>query len=246
MPSSSQNTPTPQAPEREAEIRARRDAITDAPWGSYRDLDGRYTVQAGAYITPTEGFASSGDVAHIDGDTDAQRHHRAEFIAYAPRDIDDLLTALDAERERSEKRRRRMAAAEGDLLDIRGLLAPSGAPCRVPMELGERVAPAVEWLLAEVVRLRAQVAELERQTAAVTEYRVGAPTGLSLYVRRAPDRDGWAVFEARTAREGRRAWTPDGWQILALLAHSEMHCWPDDVTALAEARKALATEGGAR
>jgi len=71
--------------------------------------------------------------------------------------LEQVQAELDAERERSEKRRKRMAAAEGDLQDIRGLLAPSGAPRRVPMELGERVAPAVEWLLAEVERLRGVV-----------------------------------------------------------------------------------------
>lgn len=94
------HVPAPLTPERLAEIRARRAAVPDTPWGSYRDLDGRYTVQAGAYVTPAEGFASSGVVAHIAGDTDAQRHHRAEFIAYAPRDIDDLLAALEAAQAR--------------------------------------------------------------------------------------------------------------------------------------------------
>jgi hypothetical protein len=49
----------PLTPEREQEIRARHAAITDAPWGSYRDLEGRETVQAGAYVTLTEASPST-------------------------------------------------------------------------------------------------------------------------------------------------------------------------------------------
>lgn len=103
--------------------------------------------------------------------------------------------------------------------------------------------PAVPALLAEVERLRAHVAKLEQQAAAATEYRVPAPGGPALYVRRSPAGTGWAVFEPRGNR-GRRAWTRDGWQLLAILADSELHCWPDATTALAEARKALAAEAG--
>lgn len=100
-------------------------------------------------------------------------------------------------------------------------------------------------LRAKLDAIRAEVhAELEQQAAAATEYRVPAPDGTGLYVRRAPGGTGWAVFEPRGHR-GRRAWTRDGWQLFAILAHSELHCWPDAATALAEARKALGAEGGA-
>lgn len=40
-----------------------------------------------------------------------------------------------------------------DLLDIRGLLSPNGGDRVVPFELGETVAPAVEWLIGRVARL---------------------------------------------------------------------------------------------
>lgn len=100
MPSSSPNpsgsiTPDPLTPELEAEIGARRAAVTDAPWGSTRDLDGQYTVQAGARVTLTEGFASSGDVARIIGEDDELRYRRADFIARSPRDIDALFAEID-------------------------------------------------------------------------------------------------------------------------------------------------------
>lgn len=106
MPSSITPDPSaPLTPEREAEIRARRGHITDAPWGSRGDGEGGNTVQAGAFVTFTEGFASSGDVAHIVADTAEQNYRRATFIARAPHDIDDLLAELDRLRAELETRR---------------------------------------------------------------------------------------------------------------------------------------------
>ncbi|MCT2591089.1 hypothetical protein LHJ74_14425 [Streptomyces sp. N2-109] len=64
---------------------------------------------------------------------------------------------------RAERHRLRLVAAEADLMAIRGTLAPSGRPRRVPMPLGARVAPVVEWLADEVAQLRARVAQLVQQ-----------------------------------------------------------------------------------
>jgi len=64
-------------------------------------------VQAGAYITLTDGFASSGDVARVLGDDGAQRYARSKFIGRAPRDIDDLFALVDqlrAERDALKQR----------------------------------------------------------------------------------------------------------------------------------------------
>ncbi|MFH9403318.1 hypothetical protein ACH4JS_26735 [Streptomyces sp. NPDC017638] len=73
-------------------------------------------------------------------------------------DAEARVAELEAERER---RRVRLAAAEADLLAVRGLLSPAGGPRRVPaeVEIHERVAPAVEWLLSRVAEL-----ETERHT----------------------------------------------------------------------------------
>lgn len=70
----------------------------------------------------------------------------------------DEIVELQQQRDR---RRVRLIAAEADLLSVRGLLSANGEPRRVPanIEIHERVAPAVEWLLN-------RVAELERQLAA--------------------------------------------------------------------------------
>lgn len=62
--------------------------------------------------------------------------------------------------------RTRLVAAEADLLNVRGILSPNGQQRRVPVELVPTVAPAVEWLVAEVERLRAQaVADEDAENA---------------------------------------------------------------------------------
>ncbi|MFD8516514.1 hypothetical protein ACFV27_36915 [Streptomyces antimycoticus] len=78
-----------------------------------------------------------------------------------------MVDMLHEVRVESEKRRQRMAAAETDLLDIRGTLSPNGFPRRVPMELGKTIAPVIEWLLDERDELaaRADKAEAERDRA---------------------------------------------------------------------------------
>ncbi|MEU6527836.1 hypothetical protein ABZ869_01425 [Streptomyces sp. NPDC046928] len=78
-----------------------------------------------------------------------------------------LRRLLDAE-ERIERRRTRLAKAEADLLEMRGLLSPNGGPRRIPaeVEIHEHVAPAVEWLLNRVAELEA---------APVTVYRAEHP-----------------------------------------------------------------------
>lgn len=62
-------------------------------------------------------------------------------------------TAAKAERDRESLR-----ALRADALNMRGTLAPTGQPRRVPMPLGESLTPVVEWLLDEADRLRTQVA----------------------------------------------------------------------------------------
>lgn len=94
---------TPMSRAQLAEIRARRDAMVDVPWGTYRDLGGYYTVQAGAYVSATAGFDSSGDVARVIAEDEEQAYRRAAFIARAPGDIDDLLA--EVERLRAEVER---------------------------------------------------------------------------------------------------------------------------------------------
>ncbi|WP_318202992.1 hypothetical protein [Streptomyces sp. SCL15-4] len=81
-----------------------------------------------------------------------------------------LRRVLDAEariaelESQDERRRVRLAAAEADLLAVRGLLSPAGGPRRVPaeMEIHERVAPAVEWLLTRVADLEQLLASKNR------------------------------------------------------------------------------------
>lgn len=70
--------------------------------------------------------------------------------------------------EQRDRRRVRLIAAEADLLNVRGLLSPADEPRRIPadIQIHERVAPAIEWLLN-------RVAELE--VAPTTVYRAEHP-----------------------------------------------------------------------
>ena len=94
--------------------------------------------------------------ALIDHDRDGVIHNVAHAGAIAESLIVHHVPGLLAEVARL---RAELVHAQADLLDIRGHLSPNGYPRRVPMELGDRVAPAVEWLLDRVDMLKAGLAE---------------------------------------------------------------------------------------
>lgn len=102
----------------------------------------------------------------------------------------------------------------------------------------------------EVERMTARVAELEALAADATEYRVLLPdgSGAELRVSRSTTgrtAGGWAV--AVPGWGGGRAWTREGWQdSISALTVDRLFCWPDAVTAIAEARRALAEDGEQR
>jgi hypothetical protein len=99
---------------------------------------------------------------------------------------------------------------------------------------GERMGPVLRRLLDADAR----VAELETLTAQATEFRLWEP-GYGLYVRRAPGTQGFAVMEARRTDKGRRVWTTSGWQYGTVLSDTELFCWPDAETAVAEAQRVM-------
>lgn len=77
----------------------------------------------------------------------------ANLTAWSGERTGPLLARLLAECDRTERRRTRLVALQNDEMDIRGALAPDGRPRRVPMELGETLLPAVEWLLDQAQQL---------------------------------------------------------------------------------------------
>ncbi|WP_143179598.1 hypothetical protein [Streptomyces yunnanensis] len=146
------------ADDRLTEIAARATAVTPGPWLQRSDAG----IVTDAEDRPLAVFGTSGPHC-VD----------ATFIAHAPEDVRWLLAqleqaraiAVELENENArltaamERRRKRLVAAEADLLDMRGTLSPSGAPRRVPMELGGRLTPVVEWLLDENARLTADLSK---------------------------------------------------------------------------------------
>jgi hypothetical protein len=149
-PECSATARAPMSPGREQEIRqAQPGAWLPGPW-TIRDIEGtadepgRWELvhhQSGTVLATLPDWA--GNIALWAADA-----HDA---------VQELLAELDRERVESEKRRQRMAAAEADLLDIRGTLSPNGLPRRVPMELGATIAPVIEWLLNECDELRTEL-----------------------------------------------------------------------------------------
>ncbi|MGN7137298.1 hypothetical protein [Streptomyces pseudogriseolus] len=63
---------------------------------------------------------------------------------------------------RVERRQADLIALRNDALAVRGSLAPADGPRAVPFQLGETLAPAVDWLIARVAELKARLAEYER------------------------------------------------------------------------------------
>ena len=93
-------------------------------------------------------------------------------------------------------------------------------------------------VLRRLLDAEARANELETLTEQATEFRLWEP-GYGLYVRRAPGAHGFSVMEARRSDKGRRVWTTSGWQYSALLSDTELFCWPDAETAVAEARRVM-------
>lgn len=93
----------------------------------------------------------------------------------------------------------------------------------------------VPALLAEVDRLRAELAAARELAGLATEYRVPCPNGTWLLVRRSPQGDRWSVGGGLL-----RVLEPGGWGFAPDLPDAELYCWPTAVTAIAAARRALA------
>jgi hypothetical protein len=61
---------------------------------------------------------------------------------------------------RVERRQAELVALRNDALSMRGSLAPADGSRKVPFELGETLAPAVDWLIGRVDELEARIVEL--------------------------------------------------------------------------------------
>ncbi|MGQ5576036.1 hypothetical protein [Streptomyces sp. ECR3.8] len=123
------------------------------------------------------------DLRHVLGNVityaarlEAERHTTNEALSDAAeqlRTARDRIAELEAEREklvrwhgedsktinrlvaRVERRQAELVALRNDALAVRGSLAPADGDRKVPFELGETLAPAVDWLIARVAELEA-------------------------------------------------------------------------------------------
>lgn len=111
-----------------------------------------------------------------------------EWNRLAGDDVPALVAEIRRLEAQRDRRRARLAALQNDALNMRGTLSPNGEASKVPMELGDTLTPAVEWLINRVAELdglhkqavqrgmkmcekareaRARVAESEGQRAAL-------------------------------------------------------------------------------
>jgi hypothetical protein len=158
------SAPEPLSAERLAEIRNRRlDEVTPGPWLVSEDQDGHPLIYV-ERTTPQRNVYARVLLA-ADGASEAD----VQFVASARRSVPELIGEVERLNEQAERRRVRLAAAETDLLNVRGALSPNGFPRKVPMELGETVTPAVEWLIGEVERLSGELAKYVDKEPTVAE-----------------------------------------------------------------------------
>lgn len=164
---------TPLGKQRLAEILARAEAATPGPW-----CTDAWEIYQGTEYEP--GFSAWIGETCRGTSTPEQDRADAEFVAAARTDVPELvaavqlLTAEVAELEAQRERRRvRLVALQNDALNVRGALSPNGEPRKVPMPLGETLAPAVEWLLGRVAELEAAASAVRGQHYEVD----GSPNG---------------------------------------------------------------------
>ncbi|MFJ6481173.1 hypothetical protein ACIQK6_13770 [Streptomyces sp. NPDC091682] len=103
--------------------------------------------------------------------------------------------------------------------------------------------PTRDDLLAEIERLKAELARARELAAGATEYRIPVPEGggTNLVLRRQAlvHGTGWAA--STTGYGGGLAFTTEGLQdAIGAMSVDRLFCWPDAATALAAARTALA------
>ncbi|MGQ4437996.1 hypothetical protein ACN6LI_003362 [Streptomyces violaceoruber] len=99
-------------PEREVEIAARNEAATPGPWGSHRDLNAAYTIQARPRTT-RNGMENDGIIATLPTDrTDAENYANARFIAHAREDVEALLAENAHLREERDEAREQCTEQE--------------------------------------------------------------------------------------------------------------------------------------
>ncbi|HEY1180235.1 MAG TPA: hypothetical protein VGF17_29105 [Phytomonospora sp.] len=150
-----------------AELRARLEGIrsqaSDAAAAWIDAVDGRPIAQAAppaADLAATSALDSlideygRADTAPL-GDMRELRMKLEAIRREATAATEARVAELETQRER---RRIRLIALDNDAQEIRGILSPNGEARKVPMPLGETLAPAVEWLVNRVAELEAQAA----------------------------------------------------------------------------------------
>lgn len=143
-------TPPPLTDQQHAAIRQRAHGATGGTW---------YLQPAhGTNFVASEHHGYEHGIGDLDFGTGDQADADREFVLNAHNDATALLVEVDRLRAERDQARAELARRRTEDLTLRGILAPADSPRRVPMPLGDSLAPAVEWLIAELGQARAQLA----------------------------------------------------------------------------------------
>ncbi|TXL91631.1 hypothetical protein [Streptomyces sp. IB2014 016-6] len=157
------------------------ETMRDHAWGEVLDqAHGYYTssvwgdTDAASKATLREWLAVDENRDQLDDAHRQDRIRRDPIARSLQTEVATLMgTVAELEAQR-ERRRGRLIALQNDAANLRGALSPNGLPRRVPMELGETLTPAVEWLIN-------RVAELESAAGMEKDTREGESTPLIVY-----------------------------------------------------------------
>jgi hypothetical protein len=137
-------------------IEALATAARPGPW-KVHNRNGEDTQYAPYWVVCSADEKPEDDESSVDlhiGDLET-----AEFVAASRAAVPALLEEVRELRAKVDRYGTELQHKRDDLLDIRGILSPNGHPRKVPMELVPTVAPAVQWLVDELERLRTENAE---------------------------------------------------------------------------------------
>jgi hypothetical protein len=107
---------------------------------------------------PETAAPADADLAAI-AELKGRRDELEELADRQARETAALLTRVAELEAQRERRRLRLIALDNDAQEIRGILSPNGEARKVPMPLGETLAPAVEWLVNRVAELEKAAVE---------------------------------------------------------------------------------------
>lgn len=152
--------------------------LKDKEWAAVLDAAHDEFVRRGTVSDPASAAARQTIREWLSIDENHDAVNEAWFQDRARRDPVSRSLLGDVERlraqvveleEQRERRRGRLVALQNDALNMRGALSPMGEDRKVPFPLEDTLTPAVDWLIARVAELEADLAAKAQDAAAAVK-----------------------------------------------------------------------------